>query len=147
MNTNQAKPTITIGMDHVGMNVPDIEPIPSATTIELVNKHLEVWTETDSVKRLALVEKVYVYNIRVIDPEVILNGRAEVSNFIGDLLKQSPGFKFTTAKPIETHHNTAILSWQFGPASKPDTITGQDIFTIAEDKIISLLVFVDGVTK
>ncbi|NHA04892.1 SnoaL-like domain-containing protein [Mucilaginibacter sp. HC2] len=126
---------------------PGVDPVPSAKTIELVNKHLQIWTETDNTKRLALAEKVYAYNIRIIDPGVILNGRAEVSNFIGGLLKQNPGFEFTLVKPIETHHNAAILSWQFGPKSKPDTITGQDIFTIAEDKIVSLLVFVDGVTK
>ena len=116
-------------------------------TKKLVKAHLQMWGEPDHHKRLALANDIYTANIQVIDPEVILNGLAEVNNFIDSLLKQHPGFKFTTTKPIEAHHNTAILSWQFGPASKPDTITGYDIFTIAEDKIIFLLVFVNGATK
>src|SRR5882757_2016762 len=114
---------------------------------KLVKAHLRIWSEPDHTKRLTLASEIYADNIQVIDPEIILNGIAEVNDFIGGLLKQHPGFKFTSAKPIEAHHNKAILSWQFGPPSKPDTITGQDIFTIAEGRIVSLLVFVDGVTK
>ncbi|NHA08093.1 nuclear transport factor 2 family protein [Mucilaginibacter sp. HC2] len=113
----------------------------------LVQAHLQMWSELSHTKRLALANNIYAANIEVIDPEVILNGRAEVSDFIGSLLKQYPGFEFTIAKPIETHHNRAILSWQFGPRTKPDTITGQDIFTISDGYITSILVFVNGVTK
>ena len=114
---------------------------------QLVEAHLRIWTEPDHTKRLVLANEIYAANIEVIDPEVILNGRAEVSDFIGSLLKQYPGFEFSIAKPIETHHNRAILSWQFGPKAKPDTITGQDIFTITDGQITSFLVFVDGVAK
>jgi hypothetical protein len=115
--------------------------------INLVKAHLQMWSEPSHTKRLVLANEIYAANIEVIDPEVILNGRIEVSDFIGNLLNQYPGFQFTIAKPIETHHNRAILSWQFGPTTKPDTITGQDIFTISEGYIASFLVFVDGVTK
>ncbi|MDB4923017.1 nuclear transport factor 2 family protein [Mucilaginibacter sp.] len=114
---------------------------------KLVKAHLRIWSEPDHTKRLTLANEIYADNIQVVDPETILNGKAEVNDFIGGLLKQNPGFEFTLAKPIETHHNTAILSWQFGPPSRPDAITGQDIFTVAEGRIVSLLVFVDGATK
>jgi len=113
----------------------------------LVKKHLELWTENDSAKRLKLAGRIYAENIRVIDPEIILNGQIEVSDFIGRLLEQHPGFKFKMVNAVETHHNTALLSWKFGPTSKPETITGTDIFTIADNKIANLLVFVNGVTK
>lgn len=119
----------------------------NAEAKKLVQAHLRIWSESGHAKRLILANEIYADNIQVTDPGIILNGRAEISDFIGGLLKQNPGFEFTIAKPIETHHNSAILSWQFGPPSKPDTITGQDIFTIADGQIISLLVFVDGVTK
>ncbi|MDB5088115.1 MAG: Glyoxalase/bleomycin resistance protein/dioxygenase [Mucilaginibacter sp.] len=119
----------------------------NAEAKKLVKDHLRIWNEPDHAKRLTLASEIYADTIQVIDPEVILNGRAKVNDFIGNLLKQNPGFEFTSAKPVETHHNKAILSWQFGPPSKPDAITGQDIFTIAAGRIVSLLVFVDGVTK
>lgn len=115
--------------------------------ISLVEAHLQVWGETDDGKRLALAQKVYADNIRFIDPGAVLNGPAAVSDFISGLLKENPGFQFQIVKPIETHHNMAILCWKFGPPSKPDTITGQDIFTLSNGLITSLLVFVDGATK
>jgi hypothetical protein len=93
-----------------------------------------------------LTENIYADNIQVIDPEIILNGRKEVDEFINGLLNQHPGFEFSAVKAIETHHGMAILSWQFGPSSKPDTITGQDLFTITNGKISKILVFVDGAT-
>lgn len=115
--------------------------------ISLVKMHLEIWGETNATKRVELIEKIYTDNIQVIDPEFILNGWVETAEFIGKLLTQHPGFKFIATRSVETHHNKAILSWQFGPESKPDTITGQDIFTIRRGKIVSLLVFIDGTSK
>ncbi len=115
--------------------------------IAMVKAHLRVWAEIDDEKRLALARQVYSDNIRVIDPGVILSGQEEVSDFIGGLLKNNPGFQFEVAKPIETDHNMAILCWKFGPPSKPDTVSGEDIITIADSLITSILVFVDGATK
>lgn len=113
----------------------------------LVMTHLNIWTERDPAKRLQLTKDIYAENIKVIDPEIVLNGWNEVSDFIGGLLHKYPGFEFSPVKAIETHHDSAILSWQFGPPSKLDTITGLDIFAIANGKIIKLIVFVNGATK
>lgn len=115
--------------------------------IDLVMAHLQVWAEADDEKRMALAQRVYAENVRVIDPEIVLNGQGEVSDFIGSLLKKSPGFKFQLTKRVETHHDMGILCWRFGLPSKPDTITGEDIITMSEGRISSVLVFVDGATK
>lgn len=112
----------------------------------LVQSHLDIWRENDSTKRLKLAGEVYAENIRVTDPEIILNGRRAVSDFIGQLLNQHPGFKFRIAKPVEVHHETAVLSWEFGPDTNPGAITGTDIFTISGDKISALLTIADGLT-
>ncbi|MCQ6957046.1 nuclear transport factor 2 family protein [Mucilaginibacter aquariorum] len=112
----------------------------------LVEKHLQLWGETDGNKRIRLAKEIYHEDIQVTDPGEILNGYEEVSNFIGKLLSNSPGFQFSIAKPIENHHNTAVLSWQFGPSDEPGKICGLDIFTIQKGKVSSLLIFVDGVT-
>ena len=116
------------------------------TIIKLVENHLLVWKEADPDKRLVLAKAVYKEDIQVTDPGVILTGYAEVSDFIGQLLQNNPGFVFRMAEPIEAHHNTALLSWQFGPLPQPDLITGKDVFSITEGRISSILVFVAGTT-
>ena len=115
--------------------------------IALVEGHLKLWGEAGAEKRLNMAKGIYAEQVKVVDPGGILNGIEEISDFIGDLLANNPGFEFRIVKPIEVHHHTALLSWQFGPASHPDQITGQDVFTLAEGLIVSLLVFVNGVTQ
>lgn len=116
------------------------------TAINLVEDHLKGWAEPDPHARLTLLQKIYSRDIKVIDPGTILKGCAEVSDFIGDLLSKNPGFNFRIARPIEVHHNTAILLWEFGPATQPDKISGQDIFTLKDGRITSFIIFVEGVT-
>lgn len=118
-----------------------------SAAIALVEAHLALWGEADPIKRLALARNIYTEQIRVFDPSGILSGHEEISGFIGDLLSNNPGFKFGIAKPVEVHHQQALLSWQFGPSSDPGQISGQDIFTISKGRISSLLVFVHGITQ
>lgn len=128
--------------------------ITSATkvmaTIEvekLLQLHLATWGEKNVEKRTKNFKLIYTEDVNIVDPFFILNGTANLNPFIDDLQKKHPGFKFSLAKPIETHNNIARLFWQFGPESKPDTITGQDVFAIENNKIKSLYIFIDGLKK
>jgi hypothetical protein len=116
-------------------------------TVKLLKDHIQLWNETDQEKRILLASKIYSDDIQVIDPNLILNGRDEIVNFIGTLLDKNPKFHFTLPKPAEIHHEKAILSWHFGPDSNPDLISGYDIFTIENGLISSFLVFVNGATE
>jgi hypothetical protein len=116
-------------------------------TVKLLNDHLRLWNETDHEKRIGLAGKIYSDDIQVIEPNLLLNGRDEIVNFIGSLLDKNQGFHFTLSKHAEIHHEKAFLSWHFGPDSNPDSISGYDIFTIENGLICSFLVFVNGATE
>ena len=128
--------------------------ITSATKVMATNEvekllqlHLATWGEKNVEKRTKNFKLIYTEDVNIVDPFFILNGTANLNPFIDDLQKKHPGFKFSLAKPIETHNNIARLFWQFGPESKPDTITGQDVFAIENNKIKSLYIFIDGLKK
>jgi hypothetical protein len=116
-------------------------------TVKLLKDHIQLWNETDQEKRILLAGKIYSDDIQVIEPDLILNGRDEIVNFIDSLLDKNKGFHFTLSRPAEIHHQKAILSWHFGPDSNPDSISGYDIFTIENGLISSFLVFVNGATE
>jgi hypothetical protein len=118
-----------------------------AEAISLVNKHLEIWGETDRIKREFMIKSVYTDQVLAYDPGVVLTGQQAISEFIDGLQGQHPDFRFTKAKPVEAHHQTAILSWQFGPLNKPDTITGEDVFFFENGLISTIYIFVHGVTS
>lgn len=110
----------------------------------LGKKHLDIWTEKNVEKRNASIKEVYTEDVEIVDPFFVINGHSKLNDFIGGLQKEHPGFTFSFSQPIESHNNVARLFWQFGPVSKPNEITGQDIFVIENGKIKSLYIFIDG---
>ncbi|MDD7887988.1 VOC family protein [Flavivirga sp. 57AJ16] len=110
----------------------------------LAKKHLDIWTEKNAKKRNKYIKEVYTEGVEIVDPFFVINGHSKLNDFIEGLQKKHPGFDFSLAQPIESHNNIARLFWQFGTTSKPDEITGQDIFVIENGKIKSLYIFIDG---
>jgi len=110
---------------------------------DIIIEHLRIWSEKDDAARTAAIVKIYSEGIEVIDPFCIIHGQEAMNEFITGLQNQNPGFIFSNAKPIQSHHNIARLFWSFGPASNPDQITGQDIFIFENGKISKLMIFID----
>lgn len=114
---------------------------------DLINRHIELWSQRDAGKRQAVIQEIYTENVKVTDPSFIINGRAGLDHFIEGLQGQHPGYNFSVLKPAENHHNTARLNWQFGPASNPGAIKGQDIFVFNDGRISELYVFLEAPEK
>ncbi|WP_308993463.1 nuclear transport factor 2 family protein [Mariniflexile litorale] len=121
---------------HTGMSTVEIET--------LAIKHLDIWTDKNAEKRNKSIKEVYTVDVEIVDPFFVINGHSKLNDFIEELQAKHPGFSFSISQPIESHNNIARLFWQFGPDTKPDTITGQDIFVIENEKIKSLYIFIDG---
>ncbi len=121
---------------------PNPSDFDTAANQKLVTQHLEIWNEKNVEKRDALMKATYAQNIEMVVRHFIANGNAEIAKFVAGLQNDNKGFAFTV-KSVETHHNIARLYWQFGPKSKPDTVTGMDLFVIENGKITKLYVFVD----
>ena len=110
---------------------------------ELLNEHLATWSETNPEKRKKAIQNIYREDIEVIDPFFVISGRLNLDSYICELQNKYPGYIFSVSGPSDSHHDIARLSWQFGPATKPNAITGQDIFVISESRINKLFVFLD----
>ncbi|MCC8411189.1 VOC family protein [Mucilaginibacter sp. UR6-1] len=110
----------------------------------LVQKHLLIWNEKSDSKRKVLLTTAYAADIEMIDRHFVANGYADVERFVKGLQQKDPTYQFKLRKPVDIHHNIARLYWQFGSASKPNVVTGMDMFVIQHGKIKKLYVFVDG---
>jgi len=75
---------------------------------ELQKAHLAAWNEKDRAKRDALLNSIYAEDIAMYDKEFILNGTAEISDFI-QKLQADPKFLFSAAADIEELQNSARL--------------------------------------
>ena len=75
---------------------------------QLQKVHVAAWNERDRSKRDELLKSIYAEDIKMYDREFILNGTAEISDFIGKL-QADPQFLFSAAGDIEELQNSARL--------------------------------------
>lgn len=118
-------------------------PMSNEAIKSLVEQHLALWNEHNPAKRKQIMQAIYSPNLEMVDRHFVANGYEQVDSFIQDLQKKSPDFRFSHAKPIDIHHNVARLFWQVGSKSKPDAVTGMDLFVIENGKVVKMYVFVN----
>nr|WP_314540865.1 nuclear transport factor 2 family protein [uncultured Massilia sp.] len=114
----------------------------AAVAQQLIDRHFEIWNETDATKRLARYPAVYTAGFFVADYAGIYAGHANVDRKIDELHRKNVGFRFTP-EPITWNHGIGRVTWGYGPKDKPNQIRGEDIFTIEDGKLASARVFID----
>jgi catechol 2,3-dioxygenase-like lactoylglutathione lyase family enzyme len=123
----------------VGLNTEIADPLKYN---EIVERHFEIWNGKDETKRIAAMKDIYASNIEVLDNHFSAVGNDQINQFVNNLHKKFPGYKFTV-KSIESHHNIIRAYWQNGPKANPGAVTGMDLFVIENGKVQKLYVFVD----
>ncbi|MBE9463827.1 nuclear transport factor 2 family protein [Dyadobacter subterraneus] len=105
--------------------------------------HVAAWNERNREKRDKLLKTIYAEDIKMYDPNSIIQSLAEVSDFIGMLQVQDPDFYFSVAKTIDSTQNGARLYGNIGTKEKPDIMNSMDFFLIENDKATHLYVFME----
>lgn len=75
---------------------------------KLQKTHVAAWNEKDRTKRDELLKSIYADDIKMYDKDFIINGPAEISDFI-QKLQTDPKFLFSVATDIEDLQNSARL--------------------------------------
>ena len=122
----------------------DLAKRPSVTDTEirmLVSNYLPLLNEKDSGQRLAGVTKYFTTDAAFIDGEGVFVGPAEVNNKITRLQAKYQGWIFKQYGEVEVSGALTRVPWQFGPASDPTKILGEDVIVVREGKVASLTVF------
>ncbi len=109
---------------------------------QLIDRHFEIWNDTQSASRLPKFPAVYTDHFFVADYAGKATGHAAVDRMIGDLHQKHADYRFTP-QPIAWNHGVGRVTWGYGPADDPDRIRGEDIFTIEGGKLASARVFID----
>lgn len=111
---------------------------------EIIDKHLNIWSDTDRVRRRKAIEEIYSEHCIVVDPfySEVFRGHDALMTLIDDVQEKFPGFVFSKNTQDE-HHNVAKFSWNYGPAGDPPGVTGEDFFLIENGLIEQLYIFID----
>lgn len=109
----------------------------------LQENHIAAWNERDREKRDNLLKEIYAEDIKMYDPNSIIQSLAEVSDFIGTLHTQDPDFYFSAAKPIDFTQNGARLYGHIGTKENPGIMNSMDFFIIENGKAAHLYVMME----
>ena len=101
--------------------------------------------ERDATRRQAAIRELYADDVVVYEQHAKAAGHAGVDHVVEDILsKVPPSFVFGTFGPGIGHHDVGRLRWHFGPEGGPPVVTGLDVVQVADNRIKTLHVFLDG---
>lgn len=105
----------------------------------VVRRYLDAWNETDPAARRALIDDVFAADVRYVDPAAAVQGRDALSDLIGAVHAQFPGFVFAPGGPVDFHHEQGRFTWTLGLPGEEPPVVGFDVAELDGDGRIRLV--------
>lgn len=108
---------------------------------EAVALYGAAWSETDTEKRLALLEKAWAEDGVYTDPTAELEGRDALHAHIGAFLDQGTGASIVLTSKVDSHHGNRLrFSWSMVSKDGETMVTGIDYGELDDDGRLRLIV-------
>jgi hypothetical protein len=113
---------------------------------QLAARYIEVWNETDPVKRRQDIEDLWTRDGRYVDPLTVAEGLEAIDATIAAVQNRFPGLIFRLVGPVDGHHNQARFSWELGHESDIALIVGFDVaLTDGDGRLRQVFGFLDQI--
>ena len=103
--------------------------------------HLAIWNERSRSTRDSMIAQIYADEIKMYDPDSILKGTKEISDFI-DKVQSDSKFTIKATQPMESTQNGARLFWTI--TTEEGLLKGMDFFILENEKVTNLYVFIES---
>lgn len=111
----------------------------------LAADYIAAWNETDSVKRKAMIEKLFAASVEYRDPVMQGDGHAGIDQLIAGVQQRFPGFRFTLKNGASGFADKLRFSWTLGPDGVEAPIEGTDFVEVADGRMARVTGFLDKV--
>jgi hypothetical protein len=103
------------------------------TPVEVAQRYLQAWNETDPQRRGRLVREVFADGARYVDPLADVAGHEGIDALIAGMQKQFDGARFVLKGDPQAHHDQVRFSWTL--ALQGNTLAeGTDVAVVAGDQ-------------
>lgn len=113
--------------------------------MDIRDTYLAAWNETDPEARERLLASGWDASATYVDPLAAVEGTGAISEVIGAVHRQFPGFVFSPVGEVDTHHDLARFCWGLGlPGEAPAAVGFDVVTTSAEGRILAVAGFIDS---
>ena len=102
-----------------------------------------MWTETDAEARRAAIESHFEDDVQFFDADGQFVGFEGIESFSDSLQSRFPDARFALVRPPQMIGGAIRAFWQFGPAEKPQAVTGMDFVLLEGGRVRTLYAFLD----
>ncbi len=114
----------------------------SDTVTGLLKKYIDVFNETDDVRRKAGISEVFTEDAIYSDPTAQVEGWGGIDGHLGAFRQQAPDMIFTLGD-VKVHHDTVLFSWTAGVAGGSPLASGRDFVLLKDGRIQRIHGFFD----
>ncbi len=112
--------------------------------MDIRETYLATWNETDREARDELLAASWDSTATYVDPLAAVEGTEAISEVIGVVHTQYPGFVFTPVGALDSHHEVARFQWGLGLPGEEPAAVGFDVVNLSpEGHIRSVVGFLD----
>ncbi|UWR04649.1 nuclear transport factor 2 family protein [Ruegeria conchae] len=98
----------------------------------VISAYGAAWQETNPNRRLELLDQCFAGNGRYVDPTAALTGRDQLSEHIGEVLKDTQGRVELTSAPT-SHHDVVHFTWHMVSPNGSIMVAGHDFIRLDAD--------------
>lgn len=119
-------------------------PTSSVRMAELLERNLrEVFGENNPGRRRAALNELWAEDGALHIPSGVIRGRKAIDAFAAQLRATHPDFAYTPVGEPHIQHDAGRLAWGSGPVGEPPHYTGWDVVIVENNRIATLIVFLD----
>lgn len=103
----------------------------------LIDRYIDIWNETDSARRRALIERTWTADATYLDPLMQGSGHAGIDTMIATVQEKYPGNRFRRISEVDAHHGRVRFAWTLGPDGGPPLAQGIDFGVLSDDHLLA----------
>jgi hypothetical protein len=110
----------------------------------LLQRNLDVFAESDPVRRRALIDEYYTEDCVFHDPmNGVYRGRDEIDRVAGTIKAMHPDFQYQPLVEPDVSGDGGRIRWVEGPPGQAPAVAGTDFIIVRDGRIAAIYLFFD----
>jgi hypothetical protein len=116
-------------------NTDTTELAPADAVVTTVDTYLAAFNEPDAAVRRTLVGRAFADDARYLDPLLEGNGIDGITEMMGAVHANYPGYRFRRTSGVDVHHDLARFAWELVDGDGGVFVAGIDVVVVAGDRL------------